>query len=177
MIPEENIKSGEITIYIDTPPETEAEVSAYNEHMKACKKALEKAKVYKDGILKIFAVCWVFSMVIGAFGIPFLTYVSKVFYNFWDYRICMMTLLILAAIYVFFGFVRDEIKVVTFAGTAFIIVNLYSVLFIAGILLLYVIYNHKIAPLMQEKEYPVFSLLVVRYEKTPMPRFEKEDRR
>ncbi len=170
MIPEENLKSGEITIYIDTPPETEAEVAAYNKHMKECKRALEKLKPYKDGILIIFAVCWVFSMVVGHFGIPFLTYITHTFYSFWNERVCVLTLLILAAIYVFFGFIRDEIKIITFAATAFIIVNWYSVIFIAAIFVLYVIYNHKITSLRQEKEFPVFSPIVVRYEKSHMPR-------
>lgn len=166
IIPSEAIKTGQISIFLDTPSEVEKAVEKYNNIMLERKRLMKRAKMLKDIIMYITPIIWlgllVYDKLIKQFDGSGL--------GFQNYPFCIFIMIAVAVVYIYFGIVKGNICAVALASVALSIVYVVVLPICALNLVLYAIYRHIDTPLKTEREYPVFAPIIIRYEKFNSPR-------
>lgn len=176
VIPRGVLVKGRITIYADTPSETRLAVEAYNRRVNDCKVALQQVAVYKNVIQTITPMVSIAFMLLGLmhtilypiFRGTIIDVISEPV-GFWNAPVCMAALIALLAVCVHFGIMKNNLRMVTLASAALIIVHWYSVAIVALNFLCYHLYNRVDAPLQKEEGYPAFIPIRIHYESCKEP--------
>lgn len=174
VIPEEALLKRRITIYTDTPSEIRLAVEAYNERMNNCKVALKEVAIYKNVISTSTSLLWIVLMALGLMHNFFQYTIMGLLLSpmgFWNAPICIGVLLAFFAAYIHFGILKEDLRIVTFASAALIIVQWFSVFIVAMNFLFYYLYHRVDGPLQEEDAYPTFIPIMIRYESCKKPHY------
>lgn len=173
IIPQDALDKGQIKIYLDTPLEIENAVKEYNKRMSESKIALRRVEIFKEAIMVMTPMMCLVLSVLGITGNMLGTRVGKLM-GFWNYPVCISVLAAAVVVYFYWGIWKGYVGVVVAASAALIIVQWLAAAAIVLNMIFYMIYRHTVGPLKKEKEYPIFSQIVVRYERVNKPHYYEE---
>lgn len=168
IIPAETIKTGQISIFLDTSSDIEKNVKRYNDIMFERRCSIKLMKKLKNIIIYSTPLAYFVILVYGLIIKP----LENMFVDgrvFWSNSLFIFIMAASALAY-FFGIWKDDLRVVALSGVAFPLIHLVALLISVMNIVLYAVYQHIDKPLKTEKEYPLFAPIIIHYEKFNTPR-------
>lgn len=166
IIPAEAIKTGQISIFLDTPSEIEKAVERYNDIMFEHRRLMKRITMLKDIIMYITLIIWlgllVYDKAICILGLSNL--------GIQDYQICIFIMVAVAIVYIYFGILKGNVRAVALASVALSMIYITVLPVCVLNLVFYVIYQHFDTPLKKEREYPLFAPIIIHYERFNTPK-------
>lgn len=168
IIPADAIKTGQISIFLDTPSDMEKNVKSYNDIMFERRCSIKLMKKLKNIIIYSTPFAYFVILVYGLIIKP----LENMFIDgqvFWSHPLFIFIMAASALAY-FFGIWKDNLLVVALSGAAFPLIHLVALPVSVMNIVLYAVYQHIDKPLKTEKEYPLFAPIIIHYEKFNTPK-------